>query len=460
MDLVTHFFTEGGNNMFKKVISSMLTLVLTLCMFSVIPVCTQANAQEFVPEGEIYSGTFGADLTWEYDENTCTLTISGTGDMGWYMEDDCPMPWYSYRHKIKTVVIGEGAKNIGGGAFRGCTSLEGVTIPGSVTCIEEHAFDSCENLKSLIIPEGVTSIGYSAFYSCLRLTGVVIPDSVTNIANNAFDLCVSLESLAIGSSVTTIGENAFKGCGGLKNITIPDSVTSIGNYAFRVCSGITNITIPRNLTDIGYGAFAYCFNLENITVEDDNSNYSSQDGILFNKDKTELICYPTAKSDTEYTIPNSVTEIEKYAFAGCQNLENAIIPGSVTDIKEGAFSTCENLKSVTIPSSVTSIGEQAFEWCDKLTIYGSKGSCAQRYANENNINFVCIESGTDATLGDANNDGDITMVDVVFMQREIANLIKLTESQTGAADVNTDGKVTMEDVVLVQKFIAGLINKF
>ena len=155
----------------------------------------------------------------------------------------------------------------------------------------------------------------------------------------------------IPESVTTIGDGAFDCCTSLASVTIPDSVTSIGNYAFYECTSLASITIPNSVTSIGRGAFEDCASLASISVDENNENYSSDDGILFNKDKTILVQYPSGKTTSTYSIPNSVTSIGNYAFYGCTNLTSVTIPNSVTSIGDCAFEGCTSLASITIPNS-------------------------------------------------------------------------------------------------------------
>ncbi len=171
---------------------------------------------------------------------------------------------------------------------------------------------------------------------------------------------LEIPSTLDGYTVTSIGEEAFEYCESLTSVTIPDSVTSIGDYAFPGCDGLTSVTIPDSVTSIGYAAFRWCDSLTRITVDENNKNYSSQDGVLFNKEKTELIQYPIGNERTSYNIPNGVTSIGDYAFADCYSLTNVTIPDGVTSIGYGAFEDCESLISITIPDSVMSIGSDAF----------------------------------------------------------------------------------------------------
>ena len=196
---------------------------------------------------------------------------------------------------------------------------------------------------------------------------IVIENGVASIGNHAFRNCIYLASITMPNSVMIIGASAFSECYNLFSITIPNSVISIGEYAFSSCSALTSITIPNSVTTIGYSAFYNCEALTSINVESENVNYSSTDGVLFDKEKTILICYPTAKNNSSYTIPNSVTTIGSSAFSSCRALISVTIPNSVTTIGSSAFSSCSELASVTIGNSVTTIEDYAFSGCYALT---------------------------------------------------------------------------------------------
>ena len=274
---------------------------------------------------------------------------------------------FAWCDSLRSITIPNGVTSIGDSAFYGC-SLTSVTIPNSVTSIGDSAFGSCSRLTSITIPDGVTNIGDWAFYCCSSLTSITIPDSITSIGYNAFHGCRSLKSVTIPDGVTSIGDYAFSCCDSLTSITVPDSVTSIGKCAFCECSSLTSVTIGNSVTSIGEDAFGVCRKLNQINVDTANTVYSSENGVLFNKGKTELIRYPEGKADTSYAIPNGVTSIGRWSFNDCSSLTSITIPDGVTSIGDDAFIWCTSLTSITIPNSVTNIGGDAFYRCDSLRV--------------------------------------------------------------------------------------------
>ena len=198
---------------------------------------------------------------------------------------------------------------------------------------------------------------------------VVIPATtngypVTSIQYHAF-YNSTVTSVILGTNLNDIGPNAFWRCYSLTNVTIPSSVNEIDEGAFAYCSSLTSETIPSSVTFIDVVPFYNCFNLTNITVAAGNPNYSSLNGVLFDKTQATLIDCPSGVS-SNYVIPNSVTTIVEYAFYYCHNLTSMTIPNSVTNIQGDAFNGCSNLTSLVISTNVTTIADEAFSYCYNL----------------------------------------------------------------------------------------------
>lgn len=294
--------------------------------------------------------------------------------------------------------------------FQGCTSLTKVNIPNGVTSIEDYAFADCKQLDNITIPEGVKSIGEYAFYGCGALKNVIlpqtletigsrafsgcsslsevaVPDSVTSIDRYAFSNCVNLKKITLGDYITSISSSVFQGCTALEYIEIPNSVKSIDDRAFYGCSALEEMEIPSNVESIGDYVFSECTSLSAVNVDYGNMSYSSQDGVLFDKNKTELIYYPLGRKGgysipygvsviadyafyysavTDILIPNTVTNIGEWAFGYCLNLMNIDIPNSVENIGYASFSNCINLKSIELHEGLLSIDSWAFQYCTSL----------------------------------------------------------------------------------------------
>ena len=227
-------------------------------------------------------------------------------------------------HLVIPAKIGdEEIKEIGAWVFDGCTGLRNVTLPASLTQIDEKAFRGCTGLTSISLPANLTEIGEFAFYDCTGLTSL---------------------DLSACTSLTTIGE-----------------------YAFEGCTGLTSISLPANLTTIGEGAFAGCTGLTSLTIDSANTTYKTEGNILYNKAGTTLIF--AAGGLTSANIPDTVTTIGEGAFAGCTGLTSIDLSAStsLTTIGEGAFEGCKSLTSITLPANLTKIDKYTFSDCTGLT---------------------------------------------------------------------------------------------
>lgn len=244
--------------------------------------------------------------------------------------------------------------------------VKNIVIKSGVTSIGIGAFSNYRNLTNVVIPNSVTRMYDSAFMYCTTLTSVTIPASVASIGSSVFEGCVNLMNVNISNGVTDIGGYAFSDCSKLSEIIIPQSVTNIEYCAFYNCSSLKSVTIPANVQFMGTNIFFGCSSLINVFVDDNNKMFNDINGVLFNKENTELILYPAGKDGDKYVIPNSVTYIGPNAFSVCDKLKSINISDSVTIIDFGAFSYCCNLTSVIIPNSVSNIGSSAFYNCSGL----------------------------------------------------------------------------------------------
>ncbi len=272
----------------------------------------------------------------------------------------------------------------------------------SVVSVEEEAFSRCLKLKSVKLPSSLKYINGYAFYRCSKLTSVTIPSKVNGIGECAFCGCVSLKTVSIPSSVTKIQNSAFAGCTSLKSVTIPKNVKFVDYGVFDDCPSLTAINvdkanknysslngvfydksktelirypvgnknktveIPKSVKSIEADAFAGCVNLTAINVDKANKNYSSLNGVLFDKKKTTLIQYPIGSKTAKYTVPNGTTAIGYNAFADCTALKSVKMSNGVKGVGYGAFSGCVNLSSVEMSNKVETIGIEAFSDCKSL----------------------------------------------------------------------------------------------
>ncbi|MCX6650321.1 MAG: leucine-rich repeat domain-containing protein [Methanomassiliicoccales archaeon] len=304
---------------------------------------------------------------------------------------------------LTSAYIGSGVTSFGEQAFLGCDSLVSITvddsnpsyrsivgvlydkdlttlikcpsakageviIPHGVTSIGWYAFDSCKLLEHLAMGNGITSIKSYTFYESTALESVTFtPNSnLVSIGERAFDSCTSLKAIDLPDKLETIGDSAFRSCTSLTPLNIPGNVTSIESGAFSECTSLTGVMIPASVTSIGNYAFGGCNNLTSIDVEEANANYSSIDGVLYNKTATALLQYPAGKAGV-LVLPSSATEIERGACINCYNLTSVTMGDDVATIGWGAFYGCSNLTSVTMGKGITTIGLSAFLGCTGLS---------------------------------------------------------------------------------------------
>ncbi|MFC2520630.1 MAG: leucine-rich repeat domain-containing protein [Tannerella sp.] len=295
-----------------------ITTVWLIALFTIMMGAATVQAQNPT------SGTAGP-LTWKYDTDMRILTISGKGEMPDYVDymvnttNSMQLsPWLFFRERISKVVIEDGVKYIGTNAFLGF------------------------KMDSVVISESVTRIGKAAFSSCTNLSVINIPTGVTRIEDNTFTFCKKLNSIILHTGITEIGSGAF---------------------AF---STLTQLTIPAGVKKIGARAFSGCKNLSAIAVDPGNMNFTSVDGVLFDKAKATLVQYPAGRKETTYTVPVGVKKIAEGAADNSPLLTSIMIPTGVDTIAARAFMYCEALASVALPASVKTFRYGVFWGCKSL----------------------------------------------------------------------------------------------
>ena len=213
----------------------------------------------------------------------------------------------------------------------------------------------------------VAQIKNAAFRDCTSLKSITLPSTLTVIDSNAFEGCTSLTSITLPSSVGYIASNAFEGCTSLTQITLPAETNTIGWETFQGCDNLASIALGEDFEGIGYDegyvedseALAEEFNelpkLTNINVSAENDDFTSVDGVLYSKDKSELIAFPAGRAGN-FMIPSHVKEISQFAFSNSK-LTSITIPDTVTYIATDTFEGASQLQSISIPDKfITELG--------------------------------------------------------------------------------------------------------
>ncbi len=373
-------------------------------------------------------GICGDNVTWAFDKSTGELVISGTGDM--YENGD---EWNEYRDSIVAVRIENG-----------------------VTSIIDYAFSGYANLVDIVIPDSVTKVGRqicrdTPFYenqANWENGSLYIGNHLIETKYDYVGICT------IKDGTKTIASSAFYDCYDLTGVIIPESVIGIGDTAFYSCYRLEQVSIPKNVLKIGDDAFGYCDVLQYINVDVHNPYYSSVDGVLYNKNRTELICYPMGKTEESFVVPNGVKVIKKSAFELCK-LESIIIADSVTIIESIAFKECPNLKSVVLSKNISNIEKYAFIYSTTITdVY---------YNNTRDAwNRIKIEEYNDPLLNSiihfAGKVHSISIDDISMSYKDSATIspaiyadsgVKYTVSYSSSDDsvvsVDQNGKITTRD---------------
>ena len=342
----------------------------------------------------------GENAFGEVDASNCTVHLPSIDDIPAYLAADI---WKDFLYGFTSSPIIYGLSLLSTPKFAVVYGLipeytGSITIPKTinyggetinVTAIRDYAFQNCSNLLSVSLPSSVTTITANlVFGGCTKLASIDADNANPNLSSdngvlfnkNKDTLLYCPEGKSgdyyIPNGVTIIGSNSFLYCDLLTSINISESVTTISARAFSECKH-ASVNIPKSVTTIGSRGFVRVGGPFN--VDSENQNYSSSDGVLFNKNKTRLVCFPVSKAGI-YAIPNSVQNILSRAFYGCENLTSLTIPNSVDTIgTQNMFGYCTGLTSVyvqwNIPLNVEFFTFGNLE-VENIKLYVPKGTAA------------------------------------------------------------------------------------
>lgn len=349
-----------------------------------------------------YAGILEDELKWEYNSSSKTIVISGEGPMKNYIAE---VPeWDVYADEAEAVVIGDKVTSVGDLAFWAFSNLQEVKLGEDVEYIGDSAFAYCYSLRTVNFPEKLKFVGTAAFVNALLHSdkGFVLPEGLEYVGEDAFFSAFKESYVSLPASLENIGKEAFANCyieefridegnkafasvDGImysKDLTtlyyypslktdklyeIPDTVKTIKEYALEVTRTLEKIVIPKSVSLIEEGAIYWNYALNRIDVDEANTAYKSEDGVLYTRDGKKLVCYPIASERNEYTVPEGTEEIFKYSFSQAMNLEKIHIKEGVKRIGEGAFLNCDRMVSAGLPKSLETIETYGFGWCEALT---------------------------------------------------------------------------------------------
>lgn len=262
---------------------------------------------------------------------------------------------------LHELVIPGNVQEIGDNAFNGCIQLSSLTLSEGIRVIEEMAFSNCSDLTKVLIPASVECLGDGVFSDCLAMTQIAVaPESEHFVVRDDIlyskDLSVLVhypaakeeQEFTIPEEVRKIAGLAFASNYFLMEVMLGDHLEEVGSYAFARCSSLSFMSLPAQTTRLGASPFHDCTMLLEIEVDPSNPCYSSIDGVLYNKEQTQLIQYPAGLYDDFYKVPDTVREIAENACYDAQDLEVLKIPAGVRKIGDMAFAFCDQLRDVEI----------------------------------------------------------------------------------------------------------------
>ena len=338
--------------------------------------------------------------------------------------------------------------------FPAASALTEYIVPDSVKTISEDSFRFAENLTEVVISSSAETIGEEAFYGS-SINEIFIPSDITSIGKDAFGWCPNLTAINVDEKNTVYSSDnysvlfnknkteliKFPNKNANSDYVIPDGVTTLADNSFENCYSLKIVTIPASIVSIGNGVFFNC-SLTAINVNAENQNYSTDDnGVLFTKDGTELIVYPSRSAKKGYNVPEGAVTINEYSFYNNQIIESISLPDSVTTVENGAFSLCNNLDYIHFGNNVNQIGSNIVSGENTYFCGETEDCSAKKYADTNGIDFVvCNGHGTG---GISVSESEITIENKESYQ------LSATVTPDTAADKSVIWSSDNEDVVTV-----------
>ena len=360
-----------------------------------------------------------------------------------------------YNSGIQSVKIGNGLTKICSYVFEGCKNLTEINLPESLTSIGYEAFRDCVNLGTIDFPESLIEIDRYAFYGCNSLTSIKLPSKITRIENYTFYGCSSMTTAELPEALKSIGEYAFYGCEALEGIVIPDTTYLIENDAFENCSALKSLKSGTGLRTVEYNAFRNCDALTEVALQEGVTTIGNN--AFYDCDGLETIAIPNSVTSIgtslfsgceklkNVTLGIGITQIPTYMFYQCPKLESIALPYRVTSIGDSAFANSTSFTSITIPRSVTTFGSNIFSYPAKLTIYGVSGTKAETYAGNIGATFVPIDKpATSATLDKTTlniNKGSSAKLNLSVQPIDFTDEVNWKSANTSVVTVAADGTV-------------------
>lgn len=483
------------NNMRSNKAHRLLALLLTFVMtFSLLPTVTWAATS-----GDCSADDGSSSVTWSYDANTTTLTISGTGAMADYgTTTSARAPWYSQRGTVTKITVSEGVTRIGAFAFNSYAKLTSVSLPTTLESIGDSAFISCTSLTDTnFLPSTDISMGDSVFAACTGIAVIAIPDGWTKIDAGAFASITQATAIAIPSTVKEIGAAAFKSCTKVATVSIPDSVTKIGNDAFADWTIEQTLCFDKDKDDVlsavtfgdGWNGNALIdYNGERVYPFAFNGTYTYEENSVnwaYDLDTKTLSFIGTGAFDiaagttiTEEVYPwlrftayvehvvfsDGLTSIPDSVISNATKLRTVKLPSTLVTVGAGAFKGCTAVSWISLPSSVRTIGVSAFaNWtvAQIINIEMSAEDFANKdvmwYASDWNAKAVVtylegpdIAWANNAVITLDTDQGIFTgVVDLeartVTFSRDMSNPAPFTLTQVTASVTGADGSAEVPD---------------